>query len=35
MFFTGIDQHKQSSVLTTVTASGERLAQVTLPKGRT
>jgi hypothetical protein len=25
MFFTGIDQHKHSSVLTTVTASGERL----------
>lgn len=34
MFFTGIDQHKHSSVLTTVTASGERLAQVTLPNRR-
>lgn len=34
MFFTGIDQHKHSSVLTTVTASGERLRQVTLPNDR-
>ncbi len=34
MFFTGIDQHKHSSVLTTVTAAGERLTQVTIPNQR-
>lgn len=34
MYFTGIDQHKHSSVLTTVTATGERLRQVTLPNDR-
>lgn len=31
MFYTGIDQHRASSVLTTLTAEGERLRQVTLP----
>ena len=34
MFFTGIDQHKHSSVLTTVTAAGERVVQTTLPNQR-
>jgi hypothetical protein len=34
MFFTGIDQHRLSSVLTTVTEAGERLAQVTLANDR-
>ena len=34
MFYTGIDQHRRSSVLTTLTAHGERLGQVTLPNER-
>lgn len=34
MFYTGIDQHKGSSVLTTLTADGEAVAQVTLPNDR-
>lgn len=34
MFYTGIDQHRASSVLTTLTAQGERLRQVTLPNDR-
>jgi transposase len=34
MFFSGIDQHKQSSVITTLTAQGQRVAQVTLPNHR-
>jgi len=34
VFYTGIDQHKHSSVVTTLTASGEQLAQVTLPNRR-
>ena len=34
MYFTGIDQHRLSSVLTTLTATGERVAQVTLPNDR-
>lgn len=34
MFYTGIDQHRASSVLTTLTAEGERVRQVTLPNDR-
>jgi transposase len=34
MFYSGIDQHKESSVITTLTAEGERVAQVTLPNRR-
>jgi transposase len=34
VFYSGIDQHKTSSVLTTVTADGARHAQVTLPNRR-
>jgi len=34
VFYTGIDQHKHSSVFTTVTATGEEVAQVTLPNER-
>lgn len=34
MYFTGIDQHRLSSVLTTLTETGERVAQVTLPNDR-
>lgn len=34
MFFSGIDQHKHSSVITTLNAAGERLAQVTVPNQR-
>lgn len=34
MYYSGIDQHKASSVITTLTAGGERLAQVTLPNRR-
>jgi hypothetical protein len=34
VFYTGIDQHRRSSVLTTLTAQGERLEQVTLPNDR-
>ena len=34
MYFTGIDQHRLSSVLTTLTEHGDRLAQVTLPNDR-
>jgi transposase len=34
VFYTGIDQHRCSSVLTTLTAQGERLGQVTLPNER-
>ncbi len=34
MFYTGIDQHRASSVLTTLTTDGERLRQVTLPNDR-
>jgi transposase len=34
MYFTGIDQHRLSSVLTTLTDTGERVAQVTLPNDR-
>lgn len=34
MFYSGIDQHKLSSVITTLTASGEQVAQVTLPNHR-
>jgi transposase len=34
MFCTGIDQHRASSVLTTLTAQGERVMQRTLPNDR-
>jgi transposase len=34
VFYTGIDQHKHSSVLTTLTADGEPVAQGTLPNDR-
>lgn len=34
MYYTGIDQHRASSVLTTLTAEGERVRQVTLPNER-
>jgi len=34
MYFTGIDQHRLSSVVTTLTATGERITQVTLPNDR-
>ncbi|HWP03141.1 MAG TPA: hypothetical protein VNL96_06770 [Gemmatimonadaceae bacterium] len=34
MYFSGIDQHKVSSVITTLTATGERVAQVALPNHR-
>ena len=34
MYFSGIDQHKVSSVITTLTADGQRVAQVTLPNHR-
>lgn len=34
MFFSGIDQHKRTSVITTLLASGESVAQVTLPNHR-
>ena len=34
MFYTGIDQHRASSVLTTLTAEGDRLMQVTVPNDR-
>lgn len=34
MFYSGIDQHKRSSVITTVTRDGEQVAQVTLPNHR-
>jgi transposase len=34
VFYTGIDQHRCSSVLTTLTGQGERLGQVTLPNDR-
>jgi transposase len=34
MYYSGIDQHKASSVITTVTADGARVAQVTVPNRR-
>lgn len=34
MFYSGIDQHKRTSVITTLTATGEPVAQVTLPNQR-
>ena len=34
MFYSGIDQHKQSSVITTLTAEGRRVAQATVPNHR-
>ncbi|MDO8665081.1 MAG: IS110 family transposase [Gemmatimonadales bacterium] len=34
MFYSGIDQHKASSVITTLTADGERVAQATVPNER-
>lgn len=34
MFYSGIDQHKHTSVITTLTAAGEQVAQVTLPNHR-
>lgn len=34
MFYSGIDQHKASSVITTLTADGQRLAQATVPNER-
>jgi hypothetical protein len=34
MYYSGIDQHKASSVITTVTADGEPVARVTLPNQR-
>ncbi len=34
MYFSGIDQHKTSSVITTLAADGEQIAQVTLPNHR-
>ena len=34
MYFSGIDQHKASSVITTLRADGERVAQATLPNHR-
>ncbi len=34
MFYTGIDQHRASSVLTTLTAQGERVMQRTVPNDR-
>lgn len=34
MFYPGIDHHRASSVLTTLTAQGERFGQVTLPNQR-
>jgi len=34
MFFSGIDQHKQSSVITTLTCDGQRVAQATVPNER-
>lgn len=34
MFFSGIDQHKASSVITTLTADGQRVAQATVPNER-
>jgi transposase len=34
MYYSGIDQHKASSVITTLTADGERVTQVTLPNRR-
>jgi len=34
MFYSGIDQHKATSVITTLTATGEQVAQVTLPNHR-
>lgn len=34
VFYTGIDQHRLSSVLTTFTPQGERLRQMTLPNDR-
>jgi transposase len=34
VFYTGIDQHRASSVLTTLTADGDCLRQVTLPNDR-
>ena len=34
MFYSGIDQHKHTSVITTLRATGEQVAQVTLPNRR-
>ena len=34
MFYSGIDQHKQSSVITTLTGDGQRVAQATVPPPR-
>lgn len=34
MFYSGIDQHKASSVITTLTAEGQRVAQATVPNER-
>jgi len=34
VFYSGIDQHKANSVITTVTSDGEQVAQVTLPNHR-
>jgi transposase len=34
MFFTGIDQHRLRSTLTTFTATGERVGEVTVPNDR-
>ena len=34
MFYTGIDQHRASSVLTTLTAEGQRVMQMTVPNDR-
>jgi transposase len=34
VFYSGIDQHKRSSVITTLTGDGEQVAQVTLPNHR-
>ena len=34
MFYTGIDQHRVSSVLTTLTAAGDRVMQRTVPNDR-
>jgi len=34
MFYSGIDQHKTSSVITTLTADGQRVGQATVPNER-
>ena len=34
MFFSGIDQHKQSSVITTLAPDGARVGQATVPNQR-